>query len=434
MAEGKPLRKVTYRLSPSRTQATALLALLVHHQQLYNAGLEQRIDAYRRRGVSLSYEDQCRELTALRADIPAWAGANCSSQQITLRRLDKAMKAFFRRVAKGQAAGFPRFKALTRFPFKSHGDGWRFTPGTGWQHGKLRLQGIGVITARGQARPGSVAAGAVIKPCELMHSEDANGKAVWHLSLTIECVAIRREAGVSARAFDWGVDSFLTTAVYTGAGTAGAIASESETDANPRWYQSEKDRLTGLQQAVSRTKRGSNSRRKAVRRFARAKARAARRRHDWQHKLSASMVAVSAVIATEQLSVKNMTRSATGTAEAPGKRVQQKAGLNREILDTAPSAFLAKVRTKAEDAGCVYLQAPTRTLKPSQTCPACGAVKRKSLSDRVHVCAACGHTEPRDAAAARVILAWALRAVARVDGKRPVRDERMTGPERAEAG
>ncbi|HYG89355.1 MAG TPA: zinc ribbon domain-containing protein, partial [Azospirillum sp.] len=80
------------------------------------------------------------------------------------------------------------------------------------------------------------------------------------------------------------------------------------------------------------------------------------------------------------------------------------------------------------------LQAPTRTLKPSQTCPACGAVKRKSLSDRVHVCAACGHTEPRDAAAARVILAWALRAVARVDGKRPVRDERMTGPERAEAG
>lgn len=71
---------------------------------------------------------------------------NCSSQQVTLRRLNKAFQAFFARCRKGQAPGFPRFKSLARIPgfgYKGHGDGWRFSPGDGWKNGTLRLQGPG---------------------------------------------------------------------------------------------------------------------------------------------------------------------------------------------------------------------------------------------------------------------------------------------------
>ena len=99
MSEARNLRKTTYRLYPTPKQAVALDALLRSHQELYNAALEERISAWSKAGKSISYADQCKSLTVLRRDLPEWAdAANCSSQQMTLRRLDKAFTAFFRRV------------------------------------------------------------------------------------------------------------------------------------------------------------------------------------------------------------------------------------------------------------------------------------------------------------------------------------------------
>lgn len=148
-------RKVTYKLYPTPRQAARLLDLLRSHKDLWNAALEERIDAWRKAEKSISYAQQCASLTQVRGELPEdWATMNCSSQQITLRRLDKAFGAFFRRVKAGQAPGFPRFKSLRRMPgfgYKSHGDGWRFTPGADWKHGTLRLQGVGHIKARGRA-------------------------------------------------------------------------------------------------------------------------------------------------------------------------------------------------------------------------------------------------------------------------------------------
>ena len=95
--------------------------------------------------------------------------------------------------------------------------------------------------------------------------------------------------------------------------------------------------------------------------------------------------------------------SAKGTAEDPGSNVRQKAGLNREILDTAPAAFLGMVRYKAECAGGRMIEINTRKYKPSQTDPFTGEVKKKSLSQRVHVTAD-GRVIGRDVAAAMVIL------------------------------
>jgi putative transposase len=420
-------RKVTYKLYPSAAQAEALLALLHRHKDLWNAALEERIDAWRKGGISISYEDQCGSLTQVRSELPEdWAAMNCSAQQITLRRLDKAFKAFFERCRRGQSPGFPRFKSLARMPsigFKKHGDGWRFAPNMAnagrpvdfgvirWaKHGTLRLQGVGHIKCRGQAR-----AGGKVKSCELLHRSGT-----WHVSLTLECadVDVQRERSEHhAMAADWGVARLLTIVR-----TDGAHDEVREDIENPRWYREARERLTEMDRTFSRKNRGSRSWRKAGARRAAVRAKVARQRHDHQHKLSANIAGRCVIFAAEKLTIKNMTASAAGTVQEPGTNVRQKAGLNREILDTAPAGLLQKIAFKVLETGGQYLEAPTRRLKPSQTCPQCGSRKKKELEQRWHCCHMCGHEEDRDSAAARVVLRWAVGL-----------QEEQSGPERSAA-
>src|SRR3546814_16895506 len=82
---------------------------------LYNAGLQQRIESYERRGVSLNYGMQAGELKAVRACHEGLALWSFSAEQQVLRRLDKAFQAFFSRVKRGDKAGFPRFRASSRY-------------------------------------------------------------------------------------------------------------------------------------------------------------------------------------------------------------------------------------------------------------------------------------------------------------------------------
>lgn len=315
-------RKITYQLYPTAKQAELLAELLRQHKDLWNAALQERIEAWRKAGKSISYADQCASLTQIRGELPDdWAIMNCSSQQITLRRLNKAFQNFFRRVAQGQTPGFPRFKSLRRMPgfgYKGHGDGWRFTPAIVqrkgkecWQHGTLRLQGVGMIKARGMARQGGK-----IKSCELLHRHGE-----WHLSLTVECAMIEREGGNLAVAADWGTKTLLS--LVKSDGTTEAIE-------NPRWFKAGQQRQIALDRAITRKKRGSNGWRRAKKVSARFKAQVARRRLDHHHQLSARIAKEAAIFATEDLQIKTLTASAAGTLEAPGKNVAAKSGLNEK--------------------------------------------------------------------------------------------------------
>jgi putative transposase len=385
-------RKVSYKLYPSKQQEILLYELLRGHQQLYNAALQERSEAWKKCGKSISYADQCKSLTVIRQSLPEWTVANCSSQQMTLRRLDKAFKAFFRRIKAGETPGYPRFKSLQRYPgfsFKGHGDGWSFTPKNKWRHGRLRIGGVGHIPCRGRARQGGR-----ICASDLLYR---NG--TWYFSLTVEPEDTKRERTSSAAVgIDWGVSQFLTIADEFG----GHKVVE-----NPRLHRNSADRIADLQRSVSRKKRGSNRRKKAVKTLVAARGLQARQRLDHLHKVSARLSRENALIAMEELNVGNMTRSAKGTVESPGKNVVQKSGLNREILDTAPALFTQLIRYKVKETGGEFVDVPTRKVKPSQTCPACGAVAKKTLAQRTHQCL-CGHLEPRDAASARVNLNWAL--------------------------
>ena len=164
-------RRVTYKLYPSPHQVIGLFRLCELHRKLYNAALFERIDAYDKQSISISYLNQAKSVTEIRKFDSDYRGINAQSLQVTLKRLDEAFGHFFRRVREGaEEPGFPRFKSKNRFPgfgYKSHGDGFKFVPGKNWKNGKLTLSGIGTMQARGEARtPGT------IKRVDIMRKSD----------------------------------------------------------------------------------------------------------------------------------------------------------------------------------------------------------------------------------------------------------------------
>ncbi|WP_226899636.1 RNA-guided endonuclease InsQ/TnpB family protein [Nonomuraea phyllanthi] len=305
-----------FLLRPTGKQAAALTACLEDHRQLYNAAPEHRRTAYAKAGVTIRYGDRSSELKHIRADDPdGQARWSFSSQQATLRRLDKAFAAFFKRVRQGRTPGFPRFKGRGWFDtveWSKDGDGcrWNSQP----EHPtatSVRLQGIGHIRVH-RHRP--------VKGRVKTISVKREGSR-WYAVLACEDVPARplqptgRAAGV-----DLGVASLVTT-------------SDGVQLANPRHLAASADRLAAAQQALAHKERGSRRRRKALVRVAALHAKVRRRRLDGAHKAALALVRDYDVIVHEDLRIANMTRSASGTVDQPGRNVAAKAGLNRSILD-----------------------------------------------------------------------------------------------------
>ncbi|MBU2840235.1 transposase [Acidithiobacillus thiooxidans] len=387
-------RKVTYRMYPNAAQEERLLEMLGLHQRLYNTALEERIRLYQETGKGPSFAAQCKALTQWRKASAGLAGMNAQSEQVTLKRIDLAFQHFFRRVKNGEKPGFPRFKSIRRYPgwgYKTHGDGWKFHSGEAGKHGHLYLQSVGQIPVRGKARtPGQPVT------CEVLHKA---GK--WYASVTLEVESIQRECGTRMGAFDWGLTEFLTIATPQGM----------ETVANPRHLRNQLAELRRLGREVSRKIRMaqclsgkqkgfpvSANLRKAIQHLSRLHAKVALQRKDFLHQTSARLIQQFGAIATESLAVKNMVSNGGS----------HKKGLNREIHAAAPAAFLQMVRTKAEEAGSWYEEAPTREIKPTQRCHACWQLpdEKKKLSDRQHQCPHCGASCGRDENAAMVLLRW----------------------------
>ena len=358
------------------------------HRALYNAALQERSDAWRLNRVAIGFAAQGKSVTQIRRDDPAYLGLNAQSLQGTLKRLDLAFGHFFRRVKAGATPGFPRYKGRDRFPgwgYKTHGDGFKVEPGAHWRHGRLRLSGIGAMRARGEARTPGRVVGADIQ-------RKADG---WFLSLVVECAPHRERTGDAVAGLDWGVETMAT--LCQGPMRFSAVP-------NDRLLAEAQDGLKAAQRDLSRHRRGKRSKRaaRARRLLAKRSRRLANRRKDRNHQTTARLAAAHALIVTEDISVQNMTASAKGTLEEPGKNVRQKAGLNRAILDTAPGGWLSLLTCKAEEAGGRVILVDPRKHRPSQTDPVSGAVRKKSLEERTHVLPD-GRVIGRDQAAAWVL-------------------------------
>jgi putative transposase len=180
-----------------------------------------------------------------------------------------------------------------------------------------------------------------------------------------------------------------------------AALSTGELHICPRLSVGQQLRLTRLQRRLARAKRGSNRRAAVKHAIARLKAREADVRKDWAEQLSTDLARTYDMIRVEDLRITDMTRSARGTIDNPGRHVRAKAGLNRAILASGWGLLIRRLEQKAP--GRVEKISPAFT---SQRCSACGHVagdNRKSQA--VFSCSACGYCCNADVNAAKNIAA-----------------------------
>jgi putative transposase len=383
-------RAYKYRLRPTAAQHGRLHQCLRSHRQLYNAALEERREAWRMHRVNVSYGMQSAQLSAVRAGPEDAAQWSFSSQQATLRRLNWAMAAFFRRVKEGGPPGFPRFKGADRFDsveWPKDGDGCRWKP----EAHRVYLQGIGAVRVH-LHRPA--------EGCVKTITVKRDGRH-WYLILSCDEVPARplpaTGAGVGV---DVGVTTFLAT-------------SDGSFVDNPRHGRRGAVRLARAQAVVAGKQRGSGNRRAARAVVANRHRKVTNQRKDFHHKAALELVRAYDVIVVEDLAVKNMTRSAGGTVAAPGRKVAQKAGLNHSILDAGWAQFRSVLSGKAEDAGRTLIAVnPQHT---SQRCAACGHVEAGNREGIAFRCRACGHMAHADTNAAINILGAGLALLATLE-------------------
>ena len=134
-----------YLLHPNREQSEAMTGLLETHRRLYNSALAERKAAYDTDRRTVGYQEQSAHLKTARQEDPSLALANFSSCQRTLKRLDRAFAAFFRRTKNGETPGYPRFRGHGRFDSVAftHGDGAKLTA-----EGRAYFQSVGNVKVK----------------------------------------------------------------------------------------------------------------------------------------------------------------------------------------------------------------------------------------------------------------------------------------------
>jgi putative transposase len=265
--EQQSVRKTyQYRLAPTPEQEKALAVTLWRCRTLYNVALEQRKLWWERgQGVGASYYQQKAELPDLKAACPELGAIHAHVLQDVIMRLDRAFQAFFRRVKAGETPGFPRFQGKGRyksFTFPEYGNGAVLDGGA------LSLSKIGRIRIRLHRPLEGI-------PKTVTISREADG---WYACISCaeaptQPLPLRgHETGI-----DLGIESFATLSNGTHL-------------FNPGWYRKAERALKTAQRRVSRRKKGSHRRRKAVTLLAKAHQKVRRQREDFHHKTALALV------------------------------------------------------------------------------------------------------------------------------------------------
>jgi putative transposase len=365
-----------YRIYPSPEQIERLGQWENALRFLWNLALDQRLlclNRTRYNRVFLTAFDQINELTELRKEV-AWLAdvpRNVCAQLLV--ELDRSWQRCFKRIAKQ-----PRWKKKGRDSIgicEPHPKVWQLDGRT------LRFPKLGAIPVvlhrPLEGKP---------KTCTIRRDGDQ-----WFVSISCEVdVADPVPSNKPAIGLDRGVVNLI-------AGSDGRLVP------NPRHLSGTQRRLQRAQRVVARRRRGSKNQTKAKGRVARLHRKVRRQREHILHVESHRIAKSHGRVVVEKLDVRNMSRSAKGTLEVPGKRVKQKAGLNRAILDSGWGAFVVMLRYKLAWAGGVLVEVPAAY--SSQTCFLCGAVDPRSrVSQSEFRCTACGHEAHADINAAKVLL------------------------------
>jgi transposase len=333
-----------------------------HARYVWNLAVEQHSHWRPGRAKAPGYLEQCRQLTALRAESDWLAAGSQMVHQQALRDFAHAMTAFFdpknaaRRPCWRKAGRDEGFRIVALKPEhvrrlnRKSGEVW--IPKVGW-----------VRFRWSRAVPDGVKSYRV--------TLDRAGR--WHVAFA----AIPLPVPTPGNGLVVGIDRGVKVSAALSTGDRLRVPGLS-------WR--ERGRLQRLERKLARAKKGSARRGQVKLGIARLRARETDRRKDWVEKTTTDIARGFDVIKVEDLRVKSMTRSAKGTREKPGRRVRQKSGLNRGILRSGWGVLVRRLEEKA----------PGRVVKvnaafTSQRCSACGHVDRRSRESQARfVCTACG--------------------------------------------
>lgn len=324
-------------------------------RELYNAGLQERRDAWKLNRVSVSYTEQANQLSDIKTIREDLKAVHSQILQDTLRRLDKTFNSYFQRLKKGEKTGFPRFKGSSRFKsftfpqsgFSFHGD-------------QLRLSKIGTVRIRLSREIRGL-----IKTCTV--KREVSG---WYVIFTVENQKELLEKTGESVGLDVGIESFATL-------------SDGSKIENPRFLYKSERRLKRAQRALSRKKKSSQNRKKSVYLLKKQFSKVTRQRHDFLHKLSNNLVLRFDEIAVEELQITKMMKDRH---------------FAKAIKDASWGCFFNILFFKAENAGKRVWKVNARNT--SQICSNCGSLIPKNLDVRIHNCTVCHLRIDRDENAA----------------------------------
>lgn len=359
------IKSFKYRLYPTKTQADAIDQMLETHRRLYNNALAERKIAWEGHKSFITYRQQAAGYTSARKINEYYQKTNFSSCQRTLKRLDKAFKAFFRRLKSGdKKLGYPKFRARNRFESIefTYSDGCKLT------NNRLYIQHIGNIRIFLHRPINGI-------PKSLIIRRQA-GRYYTSISCDTEPLSLASMRAVVG--LDMGLKHLIVT-------------SEGDFYPAPKYLRESEQEINRLNRELHRRKKGSNRRKETIRKLQRAHEHIANQRKDYAHKIAFSLVRDYDLIAVENLNIESMIKNHY---------------VAKSIADASWSTFINILSSHAAEAGKKVVQVNANNT--SQICSSCGEKVPKSLNVRVHNCPYCDLSLDRDINAARNILNRAL--------------------------
>ena len=371
----KCLQAFKFELRPNGEQRRQMRRFAGSCRFVFNRALALQKARYEGGERKLGYAGLCKELAVWKqASATNWlTQAPSQSLQQALKDLERAYTNFF-----AKRAAFPRFKK------KGQHDAFRFPQGVKLDQGNSRifLPKLGWMRYRNSRK--------VMGAIKNVTVSASGGK--WFVSIQTEReVETPRHPASNVVGVDMGVANLAT--LSTGDTIAPANALEKR-----------QQQLARAQRAMSRKQKFSRNWTKAKARVQKIHARIGNARRDHLHKLTSALSKNHAAVVIEDLQVRNMTRSASGTVEQPGRNVRAKAGLNRSILDQGWHEFRRQLAYKQAWRGGMVVAVPPQYT--SQQCSVCGHVEAANRPTQSRfACVACGHTAHADVNAACNVLA-----------------------------
>ena len=356
------LKTYKYRLYPTKKQKENLGWTLDICHTLYNSCLVDRNRHYEETGKGVSYIDQAKILVQDKKRIECLTNIHSQVLQDVLMRVEKAYKAFFRRIKEKKGkAGYPRFKPQNRY------DSITYTQsGFGIDDiGKLTLSKIGHIKIKQHRQINGI-----IKTCAIKKDIDK-----WYVCFSVEYTPVRKPIPNKKIGIDVGINPLI------------AFSDGKPPIDNPKYLIKSEKRLIKKQKRLSSKVKGSNNRKKAITVVATLHKKVSNQRRDFQHKISREIVDNYGIIGIEDLRIRNMVKNHR---------------FAKSISDAGWGQFFSFLTYKAEEAGCYVGRVNPRNT--SKECCVCHYIYYDmTLADRTWTCPVCHIEHDRNTCASKNI-------------------------------